>query len=186
MIEKEELTEIEIVERYLLLLLGVVDKPIPSHEHLQKELFILSKVHPKIAEFINFEKHYKGPYSEDINDLANNPVYYVGAYQCNRKGKIWITPEGKKIYDNLVKEYSEDPKFNKLLAMMKMVRELYDKLSRDELLSLIYVTYPEYKQMSRISNELLSPRKRKEIARRLLRKEAITEKRYLELLDGKV
>ena len=31
-------------ERYLVLLLGVENNPVPSHWHVQKELFILSKI----------------------------------------------------------------------------------------------------------------------------------------------
>lgn len=178
--EREE-SEIEIIERYLILLLGVVDKPIPSREHLQKELFVLSRAHPKIANFITFEKHYEGPYSEDIADLINNPVYHIGAFYSS-KGVIRLTAEGKRIFDDLVKNYSDNPKFKELLGMMKMVRELYDKLSIDELLFLVYVTYPDYKQMSKISDELLSPQKRKEIAKRLLKKEIITTGRYSELI----
>jgi hypothetical protein len=81
-----------------------------------------------------------------------------------------------------VKKYSGNLKFKELLGMMKMIRELYDKLSRDELLFLIYITYPEYKQMSKISDELLSTKRRKEIAGRLLKKGVITEGKYQELV----
>ncbi|NCN69298.1 MAG: hypothetical protein GW779_06130 [Candidatus Altiarchaeum hamiconexum] len=182
MSEKEELTEIEVIERYIILLLGVVDRPVPSLEHLQKELFILSQANPKIANFIVFEKHYEGPYSVDTADLINNPVYHIGAYQRDREGKSWLTSKGKKDYDNLVKDHSDEPKFKEMLGMMKMIRELYDKLSKEELLFLVYTTYPEYRQKSRISDELLLPQKREEIARRLLEKWIITEGRYKELV----
>lgn len=180
--KQEELTEIEVIERYILLLFGAVDRPIPSPEHLQKEMFILSKANPKIANFITFEKHHKGPYSGDVVDLVSNPLYHEGAYRWGHGGKIYLTPEGKKIYEDLVKNYSDNPKFKEMLGMIKMIRDLYDKLSTDELLFLIYVTYPEYKELSEISNELLSSPKREEIAKKLLEKGVITEMRYTELV----
>lgn len=178
-----ELTEVEVTERYLILLLGAADRPISSLEHLQKELFVLSKANPKIAEFVSFEKHYKGPYSIEVADLINNPVYYPNAYQRDRNGKSWLNPEGKKIYEELVKRYSDDPRFKELIGMIKMIREMYDKLSREELLFMIYITYPDYKEKSKVSDELLSLPKRKEIAKKLLKKGMITEKRYKELVN---
>ncbi|MGQ9722386.1 MAG: hypothetical protein ACUVXA_13805 [Candidatus Jordarchaeum sp.] len=175
--------EIEIIERYIILLLGVENKPIPSPLHLQKELFILSKANPKIGEFVTFEKHYYGPYSEDIDELIKNPVFHTNAYQLDRKKSIRLTPEGREIYNKLVRDYSDNPKLKALLGMMKMVREMYDKLSKEELLFLIYLTYNEYKQKSRISDELLSQQKRKEIAKKLMEKGVITEERYVELVS---
>jgi len=80
-------SKLEIVERYIILLLGVVDRPIPSILHLEKEMFILTRANPKIASFIPFMKHYKGPYSDVINDLVKNPVYYTSAYRLE-DGKI--------------------------------------------------------------------------------------------------
>jgi DNA-binding MarR family transcriptional regulator len=183
-VEKKELTEIEIIERYLILLLGVEDKPIPSPLHLQKELFILSKANPKIGEFVTFEKHYYGPYSEDIDELIKNPVFHTNAYQLDRKESIRLTPEGREIYNKLVRDYSDNPKLKALLGMMKMIRELYDKLSKKELLFLMYITYEEYKQNSGMSDELLSPQKRKEIAKRLVEKGIITEERYEERVSA--
>jgi uncharacterized protein YwgA len=98
MIAREELAEIEVIERYIILLLAAIDRPIPSPEHLQKELFILSRAHPKIARFFTFEKHYEGPYSEDVKDLVNHPAYNVGAYQRDKEGRTWLTPKGEAIF----------------------------------------------------------------------------------------
>lgn len=181
---EEDLNDVQVIERYLILLLGVVDKPIPSILHLEKELFVLSKANPKIANLVTFEKHYYGPYSEDIAELVKNPVYYVDVFKHEQGGAITLNQKGKKIYEDLVREHLDSPKFKELLSMMKMVREMYDKLSRDELLFLIYATYKEYTQKSTISDRLFSPQKRREIAEGLLRKGIITEQRYFELVRG--
>lgn len=178
--------EVKIMERYILLLLGVVDiRPIPSSTHLQKELFVLTKANPKMKEFINFEKHHFGPYSDDINNISKNPIYYSDAFVFDQeRKKYFITKRGKEIYSEIVRRYSKEPKFEELLTMMKMVRDLYDKLSTDELLFLIYATYGSYTEKSRKSEELLSPSKREKLARRLLKKGLITQKRYNELVTS--
>jgi len=178
---QEKVDEIEAIERYLILLLGVVDRPIPSKEHLQKELFILSRANPRISEILKFDRHYKGPYSQEIDELIKSPSYYGGAFSVDKKGLCCLTEKGKKIYENLVRSHCEDERFKALLAAMKMVRELYDKLSVDELLFLIYVSYPEYRERSIFFEKLLS--RKKELAESLLRKGLITKKKFEELLS---
>jgi len=174
--------KLEIVERYIILLLGIVDRPIPSILHLEKEIFILTRANPKIERFVPFIKHYKGPYSDVINDLVRNPIYHTNAFEIIN-GKIYLTPKGKKIFNELVKTHEKDERFRELLATLKMIRNLYDRLSEEELLLLIYTTYSDYTEKSEVSDKLLSKEKRSEIARRLLKKGVITEKRYREILE---
>ncbi len=181
--ENEKLDELEVIERYIILLLGVKNKPIPSREHLQKELFILSKANPKISEYITFEKHYEGPYSIDVDDIIKNPTYYPGAIWIDKKGRCGLTPKGKNIYNKIIKKYSENLKFQALINSMKMIRKIYEKLSKDELLFIMYATYPEYREKSNLSDRLFSPTKRKELAEKLLKKGVITKKRYKELVN---
>jgi hypothetical protein len=176
---QKELNEFEIIERYMILLLGVVDRPIPSREHLQKELFILSKAYPKSSRFLKFKKHHKGPFSSEIGELIDKPAYYVNAFSVDKRGRYSLTEKGKKIYEQIVKENSEDPQFKELLAAMKLIRELYDKLSKDELLFLIHVTFPEFRKRSTYFDKLLA--KKKKLAKSLLKKGLITEKRFKEL-----
>ena len=61
-------------------------------------------------------------------------------------------------------------------------RELYDKLSENELLFLIYATYGEYTEKSDISNRLLSSASRKKFTKSLLEKGLISEERAKELI----
>ena len=144
--------EFEVIERYILLLLGVTDRPIPSLLHLEKELFILSNFNPKLKRFLNFFKHYYGPYSDDVRDLIKDPMYLKNAWVVGEK--IKITQKGKKLFNEIVNSFKSDINFRKLLAAMKLVREMYDKLSRDELLFLIYITYPEFREKSKVSEKL--------------------------------
>lgn len=180
--KQKQLERLKIVENYIILLLGIVDRPIPSILHLEKEMFILSRTNPVVANFIPFMRHYKGPYSDVLNDLVKNPLFYTNAYRIIN-GRIQLTPKGKKIFDEIVKANEKNERFRQLLATLKMIRELYDRLSDEELLLLVYVTYPEFRERSDISDRLLSAHKREEIARKLLKKGLITEKRYREIVE---
>ncbi len=175
--------EFEVIERYLILLLGAINRPIPSSLHLQKELFVLSQSWASIQKFLKFLKHYKGPYSPEIQDLIESPMHYPDAFQVE-SGKICLTENGRQIYKALVQHHGNNPKFRRFLQALKLVRTLYDRLSRDELLLLIYLTYPEYTEKSEEFDRVM--RRRKMLARSLLNKGLITEQRYKEIILGDV
>jgi membrane carboxypeptidase/penicillin-binding protein PbpC len=69
-----------------------------------------------------------------------------------------------------------------ILAAMKMVRELYDKLSLEELLLLIYDTYPEYQKKSDVFEVIRKAKKK--LAENLVKKGFIDEERYEDLIAG--
>ncbi len=183
MSNEEDLDELKVIERYLILLLGVKEEPIPSETHLQKELFFLSKSNPIIKNFITFQKHYFGPYSEVVNDLSRNPVHFINSFEYNKEGKFSLMNQGKDIFENLVEEYQDNENFKKMLSAMKLIRKLYEKLTTDELLFLIYATYDEYTEKSHKAKRLLTKRSRTRLAQQLLEKGIITKGRYLELVN---
>jgi hypothetical protein len=172
----------EIVERYIILLLGSADGPIPTAIHVQKELFALAKANPRMEEYLSFEKHNFGPYSTEVDESAQHPIFHPDAYRFKDRYGLELTDEGRRTYDALVKEHSTNPKFKELLAMMRMVRRLYDSLTTEELLLLIYATYGEFTERSQVSDSLLASAKRRRLAVGLLRKGAITRERYDELV----
>lgn len=178
------MSEVEIIERYLILLLGAMDRAIPSSLHLQKEMFLLFKANTKIVNYLDFKKHYMGPYSIDLDDISQSPAIHSDAYEFNRKGNLNLTEKGEQIFEGLLEEYSGNEKFKELLSMMKLVRTLYDNLSKDELLFLIYTTYPEYKLRSSESKRILAPHNKRRLAASLLEKGLISEKRYDELIKN--
>ncbi|MCS7385126.1 MAG: hypothetical protein NDF55_00105 [archaeon GB-1867-005] len=167
----------EIIERYIVLLLGVEEKPIPSIFHLEKELFILSRANHNVAKILQFAPHSYGPYSDVIRNLV-----YDSNYVAIDNGRISLNDIGKKKYKELVKTYEEVPGFKQFLAMLKMIRRIYDKLLTDELLLLIYITYPEFGEHSIYYEKLV--KKKKELALSLFRKGLITKKRCLEIVEG--
>ncbi|MHA1661255.1 MAG: hypothetical protein ACTSUT_19320 [Promethearchaeota archaeon] len=184
MSSEEDLDELKIIEQYIILLLGVMDKPIPSTTHLQKELFFLSKANPIISNFITFQKHYFGPYSDVVDDLSRNPVHFKDPFEYDKDGKFLLIENGKEIFNKLVDVNNANENFKKMLSAMKLARKFYEKLTTDELLFLIYITYGEYIEKSHKAKELLSKRNRFKIAQQLLNKGVITKGRYLELVES--
>ena len=64
-------------------------------------------------------------------------------------------------YHNLFQSAQKNERLSILLTGIQVVRELYDRLSLEELLLLIYDTYPEYKIRSNVSNDIFRKRERK-------------------------
>lgn len=171
------------LENFILLVLGAADRRI-SLLHLEKEVFLLWNFHPEIKEYLNFIKHYRGPFSKDIQEAIQDPVYLEDCwiYTPPKRGDnlsgghVELTDKGREEYNRLVKRIREQEDLLHLLAGMKMVRELYDKLSMEELLLLIYDTYPEYSEKSNVYREI--KRKRKLLAERIKKKGIIDEERF--------
>lgn len=176
----------ELVERYAILLLGSKENPIPSSLHLQKEMFILSKLKESLKEDLSFQEHYFGPFSQILDEVIKHPAYIKDAFDFERN-KIVLSEKGNKEFYEMFKENSYNNKFLKLISSIKLIRSIYDKLSKEEILFLIYETYPEYTEISKVSDNLIKNKiKREKIIKNLFLKGTITEKRYLEFKNERI
>ena len=182
-------TRSRALEHLILLLLGARDQKI-SILHLEKEAFFLWNFHPDIKKFMSFISHYRGPYSEEIQQVIRNPFHLINCWtyippawhDTMSGGYVELTPQGRSEYQRLYAASSANPQMEPILAAMTMVRELYDKLSKEELLLLIYDTYPEYQKKSDVFETIRKSKKR--LANDLVRKGFISEDRYEELIAG--
>ena len=175
---------LKIVEEYIVSLLGSKEKPCPTIWHLQKEIFIFTRMNPKAKPLFNFVKHYEGPYSEILQESVREPMYYEDAFTTKQNGEICLTDEGQKIFNDLRNRYAHDIKFLRIINNFKLIRDIYDKLTKEELLFLIYITYPEYIEYSNVYDRLVRDRKKRlQLSEKLLRKGLITEERYKELIS---
>ena len=180
-------TRSRALEHLILLLLGANDQKI-SILHLEKEAFFLWNFHPDIKKFMGFISHYRGPYSEEIEQIIKNPFNLINCwtyipptrYDTLSGGYVELTPHGRREYQRLYAASSVNPQMGPILAAMKMVRELYDKLSLEELLLLIYDTYPEYQKKSNVFDDIQKSKKR--LAGNLVKKGYIDEDRYEDLM----
>ena len=173
----------EAREDYILLLLGAGERPIPTPEHLQKEMFLLCEAFPKAKGLFQFERHYEGPYSQSLQEQAENPFHRSDAYGFDSSRRLQITESGRKQFRALIQRNQSNDRVAKLLQNMKLIRDVYDRLTKDELLLLVYVTYPRYTEFSEVYEKLAGdPAVRKSLADSLLAKGVITEDRHKEII----
>ena len=105
---------------------------------------------------------------------------YVSSRDRISGGYVQLTPKGKQEYKRLVEKLQDNEDMLHLLAGIKMVRELYDKLSLEELLLLIYDTYPDYTERSEVWEDI--KKKKSQLAISLKRKGVASDERYLSLV----
>lgn len=165
-----------IRNKFIAILLSGADRPIKNKINFQKELFLFSKSFPKFFEFFDFIPHYYGPYSSSAAySVENHDDYFVS----DRAG-IYLTQKGKDLAEeSLLNEFSSENR-EKIIISRNIVRSLYDSLTSDELMFLVYKTYGYTEKSDKIDSLL---EKKENLAGRLLKKGVITEKRYRELIE---
>lgn len=181
--EKETLA----LERFILLVLGAAPQGI-SLLHLEKEVFLLWNFHPDIKKYIQFSRHYRGPYSSEIHETIEYPFYLTKLWQITHRrlgdgisgGDITLTSDGRNEYERIYAESLKDSHMRDLLTGIRIVRDVYDEFDEEELLLLFYNTYPDYREYSEVAIPIYQ--KRKEIADRMLKKNLIDSDRYNDLI----
>ncbi len=161
----EELRE-DTIKKYLLLLLSANDNmPIRGKTTVMKELFLISKNIPELEEEADFEPYYYGPESDEILN-ALEELEVVGLMNEADK-KYMLTDLGKEIADIIKKDIA-----NNELEMIEDMKRLSNDLTVDEILALVYYTYPEVAMESVVKDRIEN--KRKDIALSLLKKGKIS------------
>ncbi|MDD5192515.1 MAG: hypothetical protein PHH54_06065 [Candidatus Nanoarchaeia archaeon] len=174
----------ELIERYMVLLLGVKEVAMPSALHLQKEMFLLSNFKENLKEELNFKKHYYGPFSQVVEESVKSPTYLSDIFEFS-EDKLMLSKKGKEEFDKMIQENRGTEEFELIISGLSLIRSLYDRLNNEELLFLIYCTYPEYTEFSSVSDNLLKDNLNKnKILTSLLNKGLITSERYEELKNG--
>ena len=160
----DEITEKEI-EYLLLLLLTTSKRRRLSHLHIQKQMFLLRDATKYIQPLLHFIKYYKGPYSKDIKEALSYPMYldeywvFIGSKDKLTGGYIELTEkgrdEGKKLVEKILSK--NDDKLNQIMAGMILLHDLYDNLSAEELLYIIYKSpkFEEYTEKSIVYEDII-------------------------------
>jgi hypothetical protein len=163
-------------KKLIALLLSGADTPIASKVNFQKELFLLIKAMPQFETLFDFMSHRLGPYSNSAEHvIENNPELFV----ADNTG-IYLSGEGAQFTSTVEKEMRPE-NFERLMQSIRFIRSVYDHLSDDEFMFLVYRTYGYTEKSDRF--DALMKRK-KQLADSLLRKKIVTHQRYLELLKG--
>jgi len=161
------------IKELIILLLGVVNRPTTIF-HLQYELFVLNET--KVD--LNIINEYVETIDDNNNNNNNN-----NNYSNTNNNKIRLNEKGKTYYDEIHNKYSSSSnkheKFKILLVVMKLIRNLYDKLTVEELVVLLYEDITEASALV----DGLNHNYKYKVIEGLYKKGYITEKRYRELLS---
>ncbi len=172
--EKRIENEIEEAEKKLILLLGLEEKPV-NELFIQKELFLLTQSIEELNNVFEFKKHYHGPFSEVIHDSLDDPLYFQNSF-IKLGNKFSLTQEGKELFEKISNQEKEE-----LLILIKFIREVYEKLDEDELLFIIYCSYPEFMEKSDKCKFLFNKDIKLKTINSILKKGLISEQKAEEL-----
>ncbi|HNR44659.1 MAG TPA: UPF0175 family protein [Methanofastidiosum sp.] len=168
---KELFSSLEKEEKIIIYAIGALDNaPVRSKIKLQKLLFLVSNVFREYEDLLEFEPHLFGPYSEIVNDILEDLIKMelVEKYGSSYK----LTPLGNDLYTRIQPT-------KELESVIIDFKDFLNDLSENELLSFIYVTYPNYIGESAKWNELKKDRIRYAIS--LLKKQKISFSKASEL-----
>jgi len=180
----------KFVEYIILLLIGFADKEI-SCLHIQKEIFLLCEFDEDLKEFYDFIKHYRGPFSSIVDDSISNPFYLSGcwdiippkSYDKLSGGYLKITDEGKEKLSKFLDKVDEtnNSKLIHIINGAEILSRMYNSLSLEELLLLIYAEFPDFTEKSNVYDKIKN--KKEILSKKLLEGDFIDKGKYQELLQ---
>lgn len=156
----------DIIKKYALLLLHAIsNEPIKGKTRFMKELFLIGKNIAELEAKTDFESDNYGPNSIYVsNALDDLEVLNL----INKINDVYVLSDlGKDIANMVIKDIAK----NKIEVIDEM-KELCNDLSTDELLALVYYTYPEITDESLVKARIED--KREDLALSLLKKGKIS------------
>lgn len=158
-------------EKIILYSIGALRNiPILSSTHLQKILFLVANIFPKIDELLEYKPLYLGPYSEEVENILEDLIKLDLVVMKGRV--IQLSEKGKGIFKEI--EPKED-----LKNVIDDFKEFLVDIPIDYMLIFIYVFYPKYRDESFKWERLV--KQRIDAAVYLLKKDKISFSKALEI-----
>ena len=164
------LDETESVVLYSIGALGFT--PLRSMVKLQKMHFLLANAFPDLQPLLNFRPSLLGPHSEVVESVLEN-LKNLNLVRQSR-GSFALTTKGRHEFDKL--HMNEG-----MVQVIEDFKDFLNDLPDNEVLTFIYIFYPEYISESAKWDELKG--RRTEIAVSMLRKQKISFSKALEMSD---
>ena len=149
-IERPDLALDELV----LLVLGLLDKPINGRVVLHKEIFLLYKeLSGKGIKIVDPQliKYKYGPFSFDIaliiEDLARNKFINIKNRQGIKKVRYELTDKGRERANKII-NYIKSKSGIDYINYLRSLRKGWDQLGHEGILKYVYQNYPEYLEKS--------------------------------------
>lgn len=156
---------------FLMLLRAGKNKPIPGNLWLQKEMFMIAKNLQPLENYLEFQPHLQGPYSESVENKLQN-LEYKG-FVSKRDRNIELTERGKEIVNEFYPSASKE-----LIDLIEDVKNFVNDLTQDELLLYVYYTYGMASESYELEN---IEQKREKLAKRLYKKGKVSLEKASEL-----
>lgn len=148
--------DLEPDERIVLYSIGALrNTPLGSKVKLQKILFLVTEVFPEWDELLEYESHLLGPYSERVDNILED-LLALGLISRSKSNYI-LTREGLTVFNDL------RPK-PQLVKVLEDFKEFLNDLPDEQVLTFIYVFYPQYTSESARWEKLKKDRVRNAIA----------------------
>jgi len=162
---KEIASRLNIVQKYALLLAGANEgEPIKGKLWWQKEMFLIEKNVPRLADELDFEPALMGPMSEAL-EWQIDQLESVGLIELEGHN-FKLTDLGNSCLETLMGEFGHDQ-----VSMVSELKAFLNDLSKDELLAVVYFLYPDMNIESQELRNLIP--KRRDIAVRLFFKKKL-------------
>ena len=127
--------DLDIVERYMILLLGVKDfEPVRNRAYLQREMYVMSQMFENLSVKTNYQPYFLGPYSAtvsgSITSLTNLELIRM------KTDRIELTRSGKQCF-TMLKNIANEQTIQKIAESKVYLNDL----STDELSVIIHFSY---------------------------------------------
>jgi len=137
--------DLEGDQKLILYAIGALDEPLKTKVKLQKLFFLVSNVFEDLKEEFEYEPHLLGPYSEELDNLS---LELIKLGLVGKRGASFIlTDWGKEEFKKL------KPK-KELKSVIIDFKKFLNDMPDDDVLTFIYVFYPDYTDESSKWDEL--------------------------------
>jgi len=169
----EILEDMSELQQYIVLLLSSNNKEsIKGNTWFQKELFLIAKNITEIEEEASFISDFYGPFSENAKEqLSELELDEIVGKDGN---KMFLSKLGFQVAQKIEQK---TPK--QRLEMISDFKNLLNDLNEDEVLTIIYFTFPEFTEESLVLDRI--NKNRKSVALKLYKKEKISVQRAAEI-----
>jgi len=139
---------------------------------LQKEMFLVVNYIEEMEDYSDFIAHFLGPYSEPVEVSRNNLLAYKLIKK--EKGKYYITKRGVEVYKQVKDKLDQDQ-----IKAIRYYKNFLNDLTKDEILTFVYYSFPDYTTESVEKKRL--DKKRKRISKSLYEKDKVSLEKGAEL-----
>ncbi len=162
---------LEDEEKLVIFALGSLNNtPLRGKIKLQKLLFLISNVFKEYKDLLEFEPHLFGPYSETLDNIVGDLIK-LGLVE-KEGSRYRLTKKGFELYKKM------EPK-KELIEVIEDFKSFLNDMSDKEVLTFVYVSYPNFIGESAKWNEL--KRDRVETAIALLKKQKVSFGKAVEI-----